>query len=233
MGQVSVIIITKDEELYIAEAIESAKFADEVVILDSGSTDKTCDIARDLGAKVYHHEWLGFGAQKNKAVSLAKNDWVFVLDADERITKELSVEINKLSAREDKENAFYVARLNYFFGKAITSCGLYPDYSIRFFNRKKGQFNNVQVHESVQTEGKVGVLNYHMIHFAYNDISEFIDKQNKYSSLNKKKNKYNALFSPVWTFFKLFIIKQGFRDGWTGFLISVLYAQYTFWKYIK
>lgn len=233
MDKLSVVIITKNEQDFILEALESAKFADEIVVLDSGSSDKTCDIARQFGAQVYENEWLGFGAQKNKVVSLAQNDWIFVLDADERVTQELAVEITKLLKRPHKANAYYVARLNYFFGSPIKSCGLYPDYSIRFFNRTKGHFNEVPVHESVQTDEKVGKLHNHMIHLAYSNIEEFIEKQNKYSSLNHKKNKLKAFFSPWWTFFKLYIIKRGFSDGWRGFVIAVLYSQYTFWKFIK
>ncbi len=233
MDRLSVVIITKNEEDFILDAIESVQFADEVIVLDSCSHDKTCEIAIEFGAKVFTGEWLGYGAQKNKAVSLASNDWVFVLDADERVTKKLAIEITQMMKQKTKPVAFYVARLNYFFGKEIRGCGLYPDYSIRLFNRKNGRFNEVEVHESVQVQGKVGYLNNHMDHYAYSDISEFIVKQNKYSSLNKKSNKLKALFSPFWTFVKLYVIKRGFMEGWRGFVISSLYAQYTFWKYIK
>ncbi len=233
MDRLSVVIITKNEEDFILDAIESVQFADEVIVLDSCSHDKTCEIAIEFGAKVFTGEWLGYGAQKNKAVSLASNDWVFVLDADERVTKKLAIEITQMMEQKTKPVAFYVARLNYFFGKEIRGCGLYPDYSIRLFNRKNGRFNEVEVHESVQVQGKVGYLNNHMDHYAYSDISEFIVKQNKYSSLNKKSNKLKALFSPFWTFVKLYVIKRGFMEGWRGFVISSLYAQYTFWKYIK
>jgi len=233
MDRLSIVIITKNEEGFILDAISSAQFADEIIVLDSGSEDKTCEIAEQNGAKVYSNKWLGFGAQKNKAVSLAENDWVFVLDADERITKALADEITQTMAQVKRLNGFYVARLNYFFGKEVKHCGLYPDYSIRLFNRKVASFNEVAVHESVQYGGELGRLENHMEHLAYQDISEFIAKQNKYSSLNKKPNKFKALFSPFWTFIKLYLIKRGFMDGWRGFVISALYAQYTFWKYIK
>ena len=233
MEKLSVVIITKNEQNYISEALKSAQFANEIVVLDSGSNDKTCEIAREFGAKVYEHEWLGFGAQKNKAVSLAQNNWVFVLDADERITVELANEITNLLMHSNKVNAYYVARLNYFFGNPIKTCGLYPDYSIRLFNRTKARFNEVAVHESVQIDEKVGKLQNHMLHLAYVNIEEFIEKQNKYSSLHHKKGRIKALVSPWWTFFKLYVIKRGFCDGWRGFVISVLYSQYTFWKYIK
>lgn len=233
MIDLSVVIITKNEEKFIADAIKSSLFADEVLVLDSGSIDNTCKIAKDLGAKVHFHEWLGFGAQKNKAVELAKNDWVFVLDSDERISDELKEEISKILSNHSNDG-YFVARLNNFFGKNIKTCGLYPDYSIRLFNRTKAKFNEVSVHESVQLKTNVGYLKNHMIHLAYENIEEFIQKQNRYSSLNhKKKSIFRAIINPYWTFFKLYILKRGFLDGWHGFIIAKLYAQYTFWKYIK
>lgn len=233
MQKLSVVIITKNEEKHIKKAIQSALFADEVLILDSGSTDKTCDFANELGAKVEYQEWLGFGRQKNKAVKLAGNDWVFVLDADEKITAQLKDEIIE-TLKSPTSDGFYVARLNYFFGKGIKTCGLYPDYTIRLFNRNKGLFSNLPVHESVQIQGKVSKLKSHMEHMAYESIDEFIAKQNHYSSLStKKRNILKALLSPLWTFFKLYFVKRGFLDGRHGFIIAVLYSQYTFWKYIK
>ena len=233
MNKLSVVIITKNEEKHIKNAIQSALFANEIVVLDSGSTDKTCDIAKKLGARVEYQEWLGFGRQKNEAVKLASNDWVFVLDADEQITEQLKDEIiNTLN--NPASDGFFIARLNNFFGKNIKTCGLYPDYTIRLFNKNKGAFDDAPVHESVKIQGKVSKLKNHMTHMAYESIEEFIAKQNRYSSLNpKKKNIFKALFSPWWTFFKLYFIKRGFLDGKHGFIIAVLYSQYTFWKYIK
>jgi len=232
-NKLSIVIITKNEEKFIGDAIKSSLFADEVLILDSGSTDDTCKIATKLGAKVFKEKWYGFGAQKNLAVDLASNDWVFVLDSDERITEELKDEILK-TLENPRVDGYFVARLNKFFGKDIKTCGLYPDYSIRLFNRKLGKFNEVSVHESVQLQTKAENLKNHMIHFAYDSIDEFIFKQNRYSTLNhKKRSLLKAIINPYWTFFKLFILKQGFKDGWHGFVISKLYAQYTFWKYIK
>jgi glycosyltransferase involved in cell wall biosynthesis len=233
LNKLSVVIITKNEERFIADAIKSAVFADEVLILDSGSTDKTCNIANELGIRVEHQNWLGFGAQKNKAVNLAKNDWVFVLDADERITPELQSEI--ICILENPQfDGYQIARLNNFFGKNIKTCGLYPDYSIRLFNKNKGRFSNATVHESVQIEGGISNLKNHMVHLAYDTVNEFRSKQKKYAELShKKKNKFKALVSPLWTFFKLYFIKLGFLEGWRGFVIAKVYAQYTFWKYSR
>ena len=232
-NKLSIVLISYNEEEYIAEAVKSALFADEVLVLDSGSTDNTCFIVEELGVKVVQQKWLGFGPQKNKAVSLAKNDWIFVLDSDERISDTLKNEI--LECMKNPQNdGYFVPRLNNFWGNTIKTCGLYPDYSIRLFDRKKAKFNDVPVHESVQLTDNIGYLKNNMIHLAYKNIEEFIKKQNRYSTLHhKKRNRMKAIFNPYWTFIKLFFLKKGFLDGWYGFVIAKLYAQYTFWKYIK
>ena len=232
-NQLSVVIISKNEEKFIADAVKSASFANEVLVLDSGSTDETCSIAKNLGAKVMHQDWLGFGTQKNKAVELAKNNWVFVLDSDERITLELQLELLSI-LKNPIVGGYYVARLNNFFGKNIRYCGLYPDYSIRLFNREKGKFNDVTVHESVQINGDTDKLKNHMIHLAFDTVKEFSNKQKKYAALSqKKKNLIKAFISPIWTFLKIYIFRLGFIEGWRGFIIAKVYAQYTFWKYRK
>ncbi len=233
INKLSVVIITKNEENFISDAIKSSLFADEVIILDSGSSDRTCQISEELGAKVYHQSWLGFAAQKNKAIELSSNEWVFVLDSDERITSDLRNEIfNVLD--NPMYNGYFIARLNNFWGTNIKTCGLYPDYSLRLFNKNSGKFNDVPVHESVHLKSKAGHLKNHMLHLAYDSIEDFVQKQNRYSSLStKKKNFIKAILNPYWTFFKLFFLKKGFLDGWNGFIISKLYSQYTFWKYIK
>ena len=232
-NKLSIVIITKNEEKFIFDALKSAVFADEVVILDSGSEDQTCNIAKKIGARVEQQAWLGFGAQKNKAVELADNDWVFVLDADERITPELRDEIIS-TLKNPQFNGYRIARLNNFFGKNIRHCGLYPDYSIRLFNRQKGKFNDVPVHESVQIQGNTDKLKNHMLHLAFDTVEEFSNKQKKYAELSQKdKNLIKAFISPIWTFLKIYIIRLGFVEGWRGFIIAKVYAQYTFWKYFK
>jgi len=229
----SVVIIVYNEEKHIAEAVRSAQFADEILVLDSGSTDRTYEIAAALGARVELQTWLGFGKQKQRAVELATHDWIFVLDADERITEALQKEIERVLDTPGY-SAYFVPRLNYFWGKPIRHGGLYPDSTIRLFDRRKAHFNELPVHESVQTEEKTGTLVSHMEHLAYESIDAFIAKQNRYSTLHhKKRSRLKAVFNPSWTFFKLYVIKRGFLDGWDGFVIARLYAQYTFWKYVK
>lgn len=229
----SVVIIASNEEKFIEDAVKSAKFADEILVLVNNSTDKTCEIAIRLGARVEKNDWLGFGRQKNLAVNLAVNDWVFVLDSDERITEELQIEILKV-LENPTSNGYFVSRLNRFFGKNIKTCGLFPDYSLRLFDRTKGKFDNTPVHESVKVVGNTSMLSHYMIHLAYDHIDEFIYKQKMYAKLsNKKKNIFKAFLSPCWVFFKIYFIQLGFIEGRHGFVIAKGYAKYTFWKYIK
>ncbi len=232
MNKLSVAIITKNSEKTIKKCVSSALFADEVVVVDSGSEDNTVQICKNLGCKILQKEWMGFGKQKQFAVDNCKNEWVFVLDSDEVITEKLQQEILSV-LKNPKYKGYKVARLNYFFGKPVYHCGLYPDYTIRLFDKNFGKFSSDEVHEKVMIDGDVGTLKYHMLHFAYESIDEFIEKQNRYSSLNARKNRLKAVINPYWTFFKIFIIKKGFLEGWRGFVIAKLYAQYTFWKYIK
>lgn len=231
--KLSIVILTFNSQKYLREVLLSASFADEILIIDSGSTDDTIAIASTFkNVNIISWDWLGFGKQKQFGTDNAKNDWVFVLDSDEIITNELKNEIvNEL--KNPKFNAYKVARLNFFFGKAIKSMGLYPDLTTRLFNKKFAKFNLRAVHESVICSTKIGRLNNHFIHHAYDDIEQFISKQNRYSTLNKKANKTKAILAPIWTFFKLYILQLGFMEGWRGFIIARLYSQYTFWKYIK
>ncbi len=231
--KLSVVLITYNSEKYLAKVLSSCSFADEIVILDSFSKDSTLEIARKFGAKVFQKEWMGFGRQKGEAVKLASNDWIFSLDSDEVITKELAEEIGEVLKRP-RFYAYFVPRLNYFFGKPVRYGGLYPDFTVRLFNRNYAGFSADEVHEKVVVkENKISYLKNHMLHFAYENVEEFVAKQNRYSSLNAKPNKIKAIFNPSWTFFRMFFLKFGFLDGWRGFVIAKLYSQYTFWKYAK
>lgn len=233
MNALSIVIITFNSEKYLYEVLTSCSFADEVIILDSGSTDKTISIAQSFpNVNIIHQSWLGFGFQKQEGVNQARHDWVFVLDSDEVITAELQNEII-FTCNHHNHQGYFIPRINYFFGKPITRMGLHPDKTLRFFNRKHAIFSQSTVHEKVLLSGSCGYLKSPMLHYAYENIEQFITKQNNYSSLGAKNNRFKALFNPSWTFFKLFILKGGFLEGWRGFVIAKLYAQYTFWKYIK
>ncbi len=231
MEKLSIIILTKNNENTISYALESSKFADEIIVIDSGSSDKTLDIVKSFDVRLIEQEWLGYSKQKQLGVDLAKNDWVLVLDSDEEITNALKEEI-KNTLVNPKKDGYYVPRKNIYFGKML-NYGLYPDRHIRLFNKTKGSFNGRDVHESVKIDGKVGYLKNYMIHYAYTTIDECIDKFNEYSTLGAKNNLFKRLISPNWIFFKMYILKLGFLDGWHGFITAKLYKEYTFWKYTK
>ena len=231
MLKLSIVILTFNSQKYLNKVLNSCTFADEVLIIDSGSTDDTLKIANAFqNTKILHQKWLGFGKQKQAGVEACKNDWLFVLDSDEIITDELK---NEILSNDFTCRAYFIPRLNYFFGKPIKHCGLYPDVTLRLFDKKYAKFSEDEVHEKVLTNEKTDTLRNHMLHFAYENIEEFITKQNRYSSLNKKDRVLKALFSPYWTFFKIYFLRLGFLEGWRGFVIAKLYAQYTFWKYVK
>ena len=249
----SVVILTLNSEKYLAEVLKSCEFADEVVVVDSGSQDATEQICAGFkNVKFHNQKWLGFSAQKQLGVDLARNRWVFVLDSDEVILEPLREEILQVLQRPGF-CAYEVARANIFFGKEVRTMGLYPDYTVRLFDKTRAEFDGREIHEKVvlksaaktdeQTpagganltaaKNQVGRLKNHFKHYAYDNIEQFIAKQNRYSSMGAKRNLLKALTSPAWTFFKLFVLKGGFKEGFAGYVIARLYAQYTFWKYIK
>lgn len=237
----SVIIITKNEQAHIADCIQSVAFADEIIVLDSGSTDKTCAIARDLGAQVYHTtHWPGFGPQKNKALSLATKPWVLSLDADERVPDDLAVEIQK-TIQSAEADAYTVARLSCFGGRWIRHGSWWPDRMVRLFKREKGVFKDVLVHESVLVNGSVKDLDGHLIHYTYDSLESFITKTNQYSSaaalqLHERGKKIGIIgiaAKGFWTFVRLYILRRGFLDGREGFMLAVIAAAGSFFRYSK
>jgi glycosyltransferase involved in cell wall biosynthesis len=233
MNALSIVILPYNSEKHLPEVLRSASFADEVLILDGGSTDRTLEIAGNAGVRIESQtEWLGFGRQKQRAVALACHDWVFVLDSDEVIEPSLRQELIE-TLRHPEHAGYRVPRLNHFFGRPIRHGGLYPDATLRLFDRRRGGFTPDAVHERIVVEGSVGHLKHWMKHYAYDTVEEFIAKQNRYSTLGAKPNRFKAIFNPWWTFFRMYIVKRGFLDGWNGYLIARLYSQYTFWKYIK
>lgn len=229
----SVVVLTKNSAKYLNAVLGSASFADEIIVLDSGSTDNTEQIAKSFeNTRFIRHGWLGFGAMKQLGVNSAKNEWIFVLDSDEIITEPLKAEI--LKTLENPEfKAYKVPRLNYFFGKEIRRMGLYPDYSTRFFDRRFAHFDGRAVHEKVLCDSQISALKEHFIHYAYENLEQFYEKQRRYASLNHRPNTLKSLINPLWSFFKLYFLKGGFLEGRIGFEIALGYAKYTFWKYKK
>jgi glycosyltransferase involved in cell wall biosynthesis len=246
MQKLSVTIITLNEEENIRDCLESVKWADEIIVSDSGSTDKTVDICKEYGAKVFNDNWLGFGKQKNLCTERTRYNWILNIDADERITPGLKNEIehilNKTSPDASKKiDGYYMPRKSFFLGKWVKRCGWYPDYNLRLFRKDKGSFNERDVHEAVELNGKAGYLKNPIEHHTYKSISDYLKRMNRYSTLaakemlknGKRAGLHDLLFRPELTFMKMYFLKRGFLEGYRGLILSVLYACYTFSKYAK
>lgn len=240
MEKISVTIIVLNEERNIRECMEGLGWADEVIVSDSGSTDATVEICRGYGAKVFNDEWLGFGRQKNLCAGRAANNWILNIDADERVTPELKEEIVR-AADKGKCAGYYVPRRNYFGDRWIRRCGWYPDYTLRLYRKDAGRFLERGVHESVTMEGARGHLKNPLIHKTYRDVSDYLVRMERYSTLaaaemmkeGKTAGVLDILFRPPFTFFKMFVLKLGFLEGVAGIVLSILYASYTLAKYAK
>ncbi|MBI5407894.1 MAG: glycosyltransferase family 2 protein [Nitrospirae bacterium] len=240
MFPVSVVIITKDEDQNIEDALKSVSDAQEIIVVDAFSADKTVEICRKYTDKVYQLEWQGFARQKQTAVDYAKGQWVLVLDADERVTPELKSEIVQAISNTDS-SGFYIPRENYFIGKWIKHGGWWPDHTLRLFRKDKGRFEIREVHEKVVVDGKTSHLKNPLKHFTYRSMSDFIARAENYSTLAarelKKKGRCAGVFSltvkPLATFLKMYFLRLGFLDGTRGLILAVLYGYYTFLKYAK
>ncbi len=240
--RLSVIIIVKNESRYIKACLDSVVFADEWIVVDSGSTDDTVDIARTWGAQVVTYlDWPGFGPQKNRALDLARGEWVLSIDADERVTPELAAEIQALLAGSPALDAYNIPRLSWFCGKPIRHSGWWPDYVLRLFCRQVGRFNEVAVHERVMVAGEVGYLNAHFVHAAYDNLDVLLTKINRYSTdaahamhqRGKRTSLAGVLGHAFWTFVRLYIIRRGFLDGRHGLVLAVAAAAGSFFRYAK
>lgn len=241
----SVVIVTKNEERNIGNALKSVKDFEDIVVVDSFSEDRTVEICKEYTNRIFQHKWQGYAKQKQIAIDYAKKDWVLLLDADERISPELKNEISNLFTDKTKiaYQGYYIPRKNYFLGKWIKHSGWWPDYTIRLFRKDSSQVQQREVHEKVIVKGQTGYLKNPLLHYTYETISEFISKMQNYSTLsakeiNKEKIPATVLFlkmtiNPIFTFIKMFLLKQGFRDGFHGFILSALYSFYTFLKYLK
>jgi len=238
--KISAVIITRNESKNIEAAIESLDFADQVVVADTSSEDETVELARKTGAEVHGIPFRGFGASKNMALEFCTGDWIFSLDADERVSPELSHSVLEAVNNADGHDCYGVNRLTYFLGKPIRHSGWFPDYVVRLFKKGYG-FSEKQVHESLETGGNVGRLQGLLLHHSYRDLDRYFEKLNFYTSLNagemiregKKGSLIDVIIHPPATFLKMFIFKAGFLDGMTGFVLAVLSSYQVFIKYIK
>jgi glycosyltransferase involved in cell wall biosynthesis len=245
MNKVSAYIISKNVENHIKAAIESLRWADEIVIVDDFSQDKTAQIALEAGAKVIEHKFEYFGAQRNFALTCLKYDWVVCLDSDERVSDDLRDEIlAELKKDEPSADIFLAPRKTKFINKWIDHSGWYPDYRHPIlFNKRKAQYKDQLVHEDIDYKGdNIGYFKGDILHYSYDSIKQFIKKSDQYSDLSsrqmfergKRAHIHNFILNPVNMFLKMFIFKCGFLDGLTGFILALLYsAFYTLMKYIK
>jgi glycosyltransferase involved in cell wall biosynthesis len=236
----SVAIITLDAASQVQPLLDSVGFADEVLVVDSGSTDGTVEMARAAGARVESKEWLGFGRQKAYAVSLARHDWVLCLDADERVTERLARSIREALA-SPRYHAYRMPRRNRFLGRWLEHGEGYPDWSLRLFHRAHAGWSSDEVHEAVLTTVDVGSLEGDLLHDSAEDVSTYIAKQNRYTSLQAKTlfaqgiraSYWHLLASPLVRFFKFYVMRMGFLDGGAGFAHVVIGCNNSFHKYLK
>lgn len=237
----SIAIITYNEELNIRDALESVKWADEIVVVDSFSTDKTLEICREYTDKVYSLKWSGFSAQKKSAINLTSQPWVLVLDSDERVSDDLKAEIVRAITNPDSADGYYIARKNFFLNKWIRHGGWWPDYTLRLFKREKGGLEDREVHESIKVNGDTGYLENPIIHYTYSGLNDFFLRMEKYSDLaavelhkfNRKASVINLILRPPATFIRMYFIRLGILDGFYGIILAWLYSVYTFKKYSK
>lgn len=240
--KLSVTIISFNEEAKIKDCLESVRWADEIVVVDSGSADRTLDIAREFTGNVStERDWLGYGKQKNRCAALAANDWILNLDADETVSAELREEIRKLMSGSPTHPAYSVVRRNYIGGRWIRHAGWHPDRIIRLYNKKSAAFSESAVHEGIRADGKTGLLNGHLFHRTYDSLQDYFSRQEHYSTLSardmalagRKTRPTDLAFRPIFAFLKSFVLKMGFLEGYYGLAIAYGQALYSHRKYAK
>lgn len=242
MIPLSAVLITRDEEHHLPAALESLAFCDEIVVLDSGSTDRTRERAAAHGARVeLGTPWPGFVAQRTRATALARHDWVLALDADERVTAGLREEIQSLRRRGFERAGYRMPRVAHYLGRWIRGTDWYPDTQLRLFDRRRGRWTGALVHESVSVEGEVGRLRGELEHHPYRDLGDHLQTIDRYTSLwarqardaGRRSRPLETLLAPTWAFWRSYLLRGGFRLGWPGFAVSALGAHYTFVKLAK
>ena len=237
----SVVIITLNASAHIKQCLESVKWADEIIVLDSGSTDATLEICKAYTSRVHTTDWPGFGRQKNRAIDYATKEWVLSLDADESLTPALQTEIQTVMQAQTHITAYQIKRLSTFMGKRIEYGDWGRDWVVRLFKQGSARFSEALVHESLTTNGPVGTLHATMDHDTVTSIEAALQKMNDYSTLctqqmkakGRKASFATACLHGTWSFCRCYFIKRGFLDGKAGVLVALLTAQGSFYKYIK
>ena len=240
---VSAVLITLDAAASLAATLETLAFADEIIVVDSGSRDGTPEIARRYGARVIEQAWLGFGRQKAFAVAQARNDWVLCLDADERLSPALAASIAAAlgGTGEPAHQAWRMARCNRFLGRYLRHGEGYPDWNLRLFHRAHARWSDDAVHEHVLTEASVGTLTGDLLHDSAETLAGYLQKQNRYTTLaaeaavaaGKRVGAARLLLSPLVRFVKFYVVRQGFRDGLPGLVHIAIGCFNSFAKYAK
>ncbi len=241
MDPISATLITHNEEANIEEALQSIAWADEIVVIDSGSTDRTVDICRRYTDRVFQRAWTGFVDQKNHGVSMARHDWILSLDADERVGPELIREIELLRKSGFSHPGYRVPRVAFFMGCWIRHGDWYPDYQLRLFDRRRGRWQGGRVHESVRVEGIPGVLRGEIRHYTYRSLSDYLRRLEIYTSLaaqdylqkGRQTSMPKMLGNSLGAFVKAYLIKRGFLDGVPGLMVAIMGAISVFFKYAK
>jgi glycosyltransferase involved in cell wall biosynthesis len=237
----TVTVITWNEEERLRPCLESVDWAQEIVVVDALSTDKTVEIAREFTDRVWTRPWPGFPLQKNFALDQATAEWVLSLDADERVTPQLRDEIERVIQEEGPANGYQIPRKNFFWGAWVRHGRLYPDYQLRLFRRGRGRFVEQIVHESVVVTGRVDRLASPLIHQSYRSLEEFVYRSNRYSTLaaqdwlkrGKRVGMGDLVLRPLWRFLSMYALGLGFLDGWRGLVLAILYAHYVFLRTAK
>ncbi len=235
----SVAVITLNEERNIAACLDSVQWAGEIVVCDSGSQDRTLEIAQRYGARTFRDPWRGFAEHKNLAVERCHLDWVLVLDADERVPEALRREIEGVVCGTESADGYSVARRNYFLGAWVRHGGWYPDRSVRLFRNGRGRFQRRAVHETVEVSGTVAALREPLEHHTYASVQDYLQRMARYADLaaeemhaaGKRCGLVDVTLRPVWTVLRMYVFRRGFLDGWRGLLLAGLYACYTLAKY--
>jgi glycosyltransferase involved in cell wall biosynthesis len=240
MKRLSIIIVARNEALNIVDCVRSARFADEVIVLDSGSTDGTADLARAEGATVAVTDWPGYGPQNNRGIDCAAGDWFFSLDADERITPELAVEIRAAIERDDV-NGYRVPRTSMYCGRFMKHGGWSPDYTWRLARRGSARFTEHFLHAHLQVEGPTGTLREPIVHYSFRSMESVLEKLNRYSTASardmtdshRRGSLGRAIGHGLWAFFRTYFLRLGFLDGRWGFMLAVSNAEGTYYRYVK
>ncbi len=239
--KISAAIIAQNEERNISRVIESLRCCDEILVVDSGSTDRTVEIASKLGARVVESPWRGYAGQKNFAAEQCENDWILSLDADESLSEALEAEIWQIKKNGAGYDAYTMPRLAQYLGSWILHSGWYPDRKVRLFDRRKAHWVGKYVHESVVVEGRIGHLESNILHFTCSSLSEHLKTMDRYTTLaaeqiideKRKIGLLQILLDPPWTFFRAYVLHRGFLDGAEGLAVAYMGAFYNFLKYAK